>query len=94
MFHSLKVRGVPKDSSLALDTTTPTVNAYWHESLVWGALERAYLKESQQRNAEKSGFYRNKFLDNVAQAGTMEGMTSGALSEGRNQSGFVINRSL
>jgi len=94
VFHSLKVRGVPKDSSLSLDTTTPTVNAYWHESLVWGALERAYLKESQQRNADKSGFYRQKFLDNVAQAGTMEGMTSGALSEGRNQSGFVINRSL
>ena len=94
VFHSLKVRGVPKDNSLALDTTTPKVNAYWHESLVWGSLERAYLKESQQRNAEKSGFYRQKFLENVTQAGIMEGMTSGALSEGRNQSGFVINRSL
>ena len=94
VFNSLKVRGVPKDNSLASDTTTPTVNAYWHESLVWGTLERAYLKESQQRNADKSGFYRQKFLENVGQAGTMEGMTSGALSEGRNQSGFVINRSL
>ncbi len=94
VFNSLKVRGVPKDNSLALDTTTPTVNAYWHESIVWGTLERAYLKESQQRNAEKSGFYRQKFLENVAQAGTMEGMTSGALSEGRNQSGFVVNRGL
>jgi len=94
VFHSLKVRGVPKDSSLASDTATPTVNAYWHESLVWGSLERAYLKESQQRNAEKSGFYRAKFLDNVTQARTMEGISSGSLSEGRNQSGFVINRSL
>ncbi len=94
VFNSLKVRGVPKDNSLALDTTTPTVNAYWHESIVWGTLERAYLKESQQRNAEKSGFYRQKFLENVAQAGIMEGMTSGALSEGRNQSGFVVNRGL
>ena len=94
IFHSLKVRGVPLDSSLASDTTSPKVNAYWHESLVWGALERAYLKESQQRNAEKSGFYRQKFLENVAQASTMEGMTSGALSEGRNQSGFVVNRGL
>ena len=94
VFHSLKVRGVPKDNSLALDTTTPKVNAYWHESIVWGTLERAYLKESQQRNVEKSGYYRQKFLENVAQANTMEGMTSGALSEGRNQSGFVVNRSL
>ena len=94
VFHSLKVRGVPLDSSLASDTTSPKVNAYWHESLVWGALERAYLKESQQRNTENSGFYRQKFLENVAQASTMEGMTSGALSEGRNQSGFVVNRGL
>jgi len=94
IFHSLKVRGVPKDNTLATDATSPTVHAYWHESIVWGTLERAYLKESQQRNADKSGFYRQKFLENVAQAGTMEGMTSGALSEGRNQSGFVVNRSL
>jgi len=94
VFHSLKVRGVPKDSTLASDTTEPKVNAYWHEGLVWGTLERAYLKESQQRNTEKSGFYRQKFMEIVAQAGTMEGMTSGALSEGRNQSGFVVNRSL
>ena len=93
-FHSFKVRGVPKDNSLASDTTEPKVNAYWHEGLVWGTLERAYLKESQQRNAEKSGFYRQKFLETVTQASTMEGMTSGALSEGRNQSGFVVNRSL
>ena len=70
------------------------MNAYWHESIIWGALERAYLKESQQRNVEKSGYYRQKFLENVQQASTMEGMTSGALSEGRNQSGFVVNRSL
>ena len=94
IFHSLKVRGVPIDTTLATDTTSPTVHSYWHESIVWGALERAYLKESQQRNAEKSGFYRQKFLEIVAQAGTMEGMTSGALSEGRNQSGFVVNRNL
>ena len=94
VFHSLKVRGVPKDNSLALDSTSAQVNAYWHESIIWGALERAYLKESQQRNVEKSGYYRQKFLENVTQASTMEGMTSGALSEGRNQSGFVVNRSL
>ena len=94
VFHSLKVRGVPKDNSLALDTTEPKVNAYWHESIVWGTLERAYLKESQQRNVAKSGEFRQKFMENIAQASTMEGMTSGALSEGRNQSGFIVNRSL
>ena len=83
-----------KDDSLSTDSTSPQVNVYWHESLVWGALERAYLKESQQRNTEKSGFYRQKFLDNAGQASAMEGMTSGSLSEGRNQSGFRVNRNL
>jgi len=94
VFQRLKVRGVPKDNSLSTDSTSPQVNVYWHESIVWGALERAYLKESQQRNTEKSGFYRQKFLDNAGQASTMEGMTSGSLSEGRNQSGFRVNRNL
>ena len=94
VFHQLKVRGVPLDNSLSSDTSTPKVNAYWHEGIVYGALDRAYLKESQQRNVEKSGFYRQKFLENIQQASMMEGLTSGALSEGRNQSGFVVNRSL
>tara|TARA_R100000808_G_scaffold4847_1_gene15287 strand:+ start:1732 stop:2754 length:1023 start_codon:yes stop_codon:yes gene_type:complete len=94
VFLRLKVRGVPKDNSLATDTSSPQVNSYWHESIVWGTLERAYLKESQQRDTNKSAFYRQKFLENATQASTMEGMTSGSISEGRNQSGFRVNRYL
>ena len=33
-------------------------------------------------------------MEQANQARYMEGMTSGALSEGRNQSGFRVNRSL
>ena len=94
VFHTLTIRGVPIVSGLSSDTATPTVNSYWHEAVVYGALERAWLKESKLQNAEKSTLYRGKFMEQANQARYMEGMTSGALSEGRNQSGFRVNRSL
>ena len=85
---------MPIVAGLSSDTSTPTVNSYWHEAIVYGALERAWLKESKLQNAEKSTLYRSKFMEQANQARYMEGMTSGALSEGRNQSGFRVNRSL
>ena len=94
VFHTLTIRGVPLSSALASDTTTPGINAYWHEAIVYGALERAWLKESKLQNVQKSDMYHNKFMQQANQAMMNEGMTSGALSEGRNQGGFRINRSL
>lgn len=94
VFNSLTVRGVPVVSGLSNDTSTPSINSYWHESLVFGALERAWLKESKVQNVEKSQMYRAKFLEQAMQAQRMEGLSSGGLSEGRNQGGFRINRSL
>ena len=94
VFHTLTIRGVPVSSALASDTTSPDINAYWHEAIVYGSLERAWLKESKLQNVEKSNMYRNKFMEHANQAKYMEGMTSGALSEGRNQGGFRINRNL
>ena len=94
VFHTLTIRGVPVSSALASDTTTPGINAYWHEAIVYGALERAWLKESKLQNVEKSAMYNNKFMQQANQAMMNEGMTSGALSEGRNQGGFRINRNL
>ncbi|HIM84087.1 MAG TPA: hypothetical protein EYM55_05625 [Candidatus Marinimicrobia bacterium] len=94
VFHTLSIRGVPVSSGLTSDTTSPDINAYWHEAIVYGSLERAWLKESKLQNVEKSNMYRNKFMEQANQAKYMEGMTSGALSEGRNQGGFRINRNL
>ena len=94
VFHTLSIRGVPISSGLTSDTTSPDINAYWHEAIVYGSLERAWLKESKLQNVEKSGMYRNKFMEQANQAMMNEGMTSGALSEGRNQGGFRINRNL
>jgi len=94
VFHTLTIRGVPVSSGLSSDTTSPDINAYWHEAIVYGALERAWLKESKLQNVEKSNMYRSKFMEHANQARYMEGMTSGALSEGRNQGGFRVNRNL
>jgi len=94
VFHTLSIRGVPASSGLTSDTTSPDINVYWHEAIVYGALERAWLKESKLQNVEKSNMYNNKFMQQANQAMMNEGMTSGALSEGRNQGGFRINRSL
>jgi len=94
VFHTLTIRGVPVSSALASDTTSPDINVYWHEAIVYGALERAWLKESKLQNVEKSAMYNNKFMQQANQAMMNEGMTSGALSEGRNQGGFRINRNL
>ncbi len=94
VFHKLKVRGVPVVSGLTSDTDVPTINTYWHEALVFGALERAWLKESKVQNVEKSQLYRAKFMEQANNARYMEGITSGSLSEGRNQSGFRVNRYL
>ena len=94
VFLSLNVRGVPITSGLTSDTTTPTVNGYWHEALVFGALERAWLKESKVQNIEKSQMYRMKFIEQTNEAKRMEGMSSGSISEGRNRGSMTINRYL
>ena len=94
VFQKLTVRGVPVVTGLSSDTSSPTVNSYWHEAMVFGALERVWLKESKVQNVEKSQMYRAKFLEQAMSAQKMEGMSSGAISEGRNQGGFRINRSL
>ena len=94
VFHKITVRGVPIETGLSTDTSTPVINAYWHEALVFGALERAWLKESKAQNVEKSQLYRAKFMEQANNARYMEGITSGSLSEGRNQGGFRVNRAL
>ena len=94
VFLTLKVRGVPLSSGLSSDTSTPTINAYWHEGVVFGALERAWLKEGQVKSIEKSQMYRMRFIEQMNEAKSMEGMSSTSISEGRNRGSMVINRYL
>ena len=62
--------------------------------IIFIVVAAAFLNGCAQYTSMLGPVYTIYTTGNVAQAGTMEGMTSGALSEGRNQSGFVINRSL
>ena len=94
VFLTLKVRGVPKVTGLSADTSTPDVNAYWHEAIVFGALERAWFKEGQVKSVEKSQMYRAKFLEQAQLALRNEGMSSSSISEGRNRGSMVVNRYL
>ena len=83
--QKIVVRGVRKPTALSLDTTSPIIAESYHEALVYGALERAYLKESQLRNVEKAQAYRYKFMELAGSALQNEGLNSNMLSGGRNQ---------
>jgi len=83
--QTLRVQGVLNPIALASDTSTPQIPESYHESLVYGALDRAYLKESQMRNMDKAQLFRVKFLEIAAEARKQEGFNSGSLAKGRNQ---------
>ena len=91
-FHTLLIRGVPKQSGLSTDTAEPVIDDYWHEALIYGAMDRAYLKESQLRNVDKSNLFRQKFMELAQQANLSEGLTSAAISEGANEPRMVVRR--
>ena len=94
VFNELTVRGVPKITGLAGDSSTPIIHEYYHEALVYGALERAWLKEGQAQNMEKAQIYNAKFLAAMAEASMMEGLSGGSLSEGVNSGSMRVNRYL
>ena len=83
--QTLRVQGVLNPTALALDTSVPQIPESYHEALVFGALDRAYLKESQLRNMDKAQLFKVKFLEMAAEARRNEGLNSGSLGRGRNQ---------
>lgn len=92
VFKKIEIRGVPVINAMASDSAVPTIDSYWHESLVWGALYRAFLKESQSRDVQKSDMYRSKFAEYTQMAIQSEGLTSSSRSEGRNETRFRLTR--
>jgi hypothetical protein len=66
-------RNPPRDAlqtlaNVAGGTDVPIIGARFHEALVFGAVERAYLKENELRNVQKSNMFRERFLQFVAEA--------------------------
>ena len=88
----LVVRGVRDPDNLSTDTSIPSIPEQYQEGLVFGALERAYLKESQLRNVEKSGLYKSKFMNYVSDAIRNENLNSTSITMGRNQAQLRVYR--
>ena len=91
-FKYFEIRGIPRVTDITLDTDSPTINHFYHEALIYGALERAYTREGQNRNVEKGQIYRSKFAELVNEARLYEPMTSITRSEGRNEAYFRVVR--
>jgi len=71
---SIRLEGTlqPRRDSLSdqdsADTNNPQIGAPYHDALIYGCVERAYLKENDLRNVQKSSLFRQKFLEYVADA--------------------------
>jgi hypothetical protein len=91
-YKSFQVRGVPSIDPITSDDYTPIINPFYHEALIHGTLERAYMREGQLRNVEKAQVYRAKFLELAMDAKVNEPMNSLTRSEGRNESYFRVVR--
>jgi len=90
--QNMIVRGVLKPTSLTTDASVPQIPESYHEALVYGSLDRAYLKESQLRNVDKSNMFRGRFLNLVGEAQRNEGLNSGSIGGGRNDLRLRVSR--
>jgi len=92
VFKEITLRGLPRILDTTDDAAEPIIGHFYHESLVFGALERAYNREGQTRNAEKGQVYRMRIMELAAEAKLQEGINSLSRSEGRNESYFRVTR--
>ena len=60
--------GTGHDGTTYGDTEEPLISPMFHEALVYGVAERAYLKENELRNIEKSSLFRQRVLEQVGYA--------------------------
>ena len=72
--------------------TTCAIDAVWVDTLTFGTLERAYLKEHDLRNVEKSEYFRNKKLSMIAEAHRIEPINPASIAGGINLNRFIVKR--
>lgn len=92
VFKEILLRGLPRIQDITADATEPIIGHFYHEALVFGALERAYNREGQTRNTEKAQIARGRFMELASGALLNEGINSFSKSEGRNESYFRVTR--
>ncbi|MBT7755465.1 MAG: hypothetical protein HN726_04700 [Candidatus Magasanikbacteria bacterium] len=80
-------------SLLASDyITTCAIDAVWVDALTYGTLERAYLKEHDLRNVEKSEYFRKKKMTMIVDANDVEPLNPASISGGVNFNRLVVRR--
>ena len=72
--------------------TNCSIDSVWIDALTFGALERAYLKEHDLRNVEKSEYFRNKKLGMIADADRIEPINPASITGGVNFNRLVVRR--
>ena len=72
--------------------TTCAIDAVWVDALTFGTLERAYLKEHDLRNVEKSEYFRNKKMGMIADADRVEPINPASIIGGVNFNRLVVRR--
>ena len=92
IYKDFEIRGVINVTDMSSDTANPQINDVWHEALIFGSLERAYLKETNLRNVDKSAGYKNKFDAVVRECQLQEGVNSLTFGGGRNEPRMRIAR--
>ena len=71
---------------------TCAIDAVWVDALTFGALERAYLKEHDLRNVEKSEYFRNKKMGMIKDADRVEPLNPASITGGINFNRLVVRR--
>ena len=72
--------------------TNCSIDSVWVDTLTFGALERAYLKEHDLRNVEKSEYFRNKKLGMIADVDRVEPINPASITGGVNFNRLVVRR--
>ena len=72
--------------------TTCAIDSVWVDALTFGALERAYLKEHDLRNVEKSEYFRSKKMGIIKDADRTEPLNPASITGGVNFNRLVVRR--
>jgi hypothetical protein len=72
--------------------TTCAIDSVWVDTLTFGTLERAYLKEHDLRNVEKSEYFRSKKMGMIKDADRVEPLNPASITGGVNFNRLVVRR--
>ena len=72
--------------------TTCDIDLIWVDTITYGALERADLKEHDLRNVEKSEYFKNKKMQLISDAHRVEPLNPASVTGGINLNRMIVRR--